>query len=75
MEMCYHHMFIHAEFEIIDMFFKERHSKYKPACALNTHNFLNCSCLYRDFSLVMGIWFKVLGKAWKSTGQNVSEPC
>jgi len=40
MEMCYNHMFIYAEFEIMKMFFKERHSKYKPACALNTQNVL-----------------------------------
>jgi len=33
MEICYH-MFIYAEFEIINMFFKERCSKYKPAYAL-----------------------------------------
>jgi len=38
MEMCYNHMFIYAEFEISNMFFQERHSKYKPAYALNTHN-------------------------------------
>jgi len=71
MEMCYNHVFIYAEFEIMNMFFKERHSKYKPAYALNTLNFLHFSCLYRDFSLVMDIWFKVLEKSWKSTGQNV----
>jgi len=71
MEMCYIHMFIYAEFEIINMFFKERRSKYKPAYVLNTHNVLNVSCLYRDFSLVMEIWFKVLEKYWKSIGQNV----
>jgi len=29
-------MFIYAEFEIINMFFKERRSKYKPAYALDT---------------------------------------
>jgi len=39
---------------------KERRLKYKPAYAINTHNFQKCSCLYRDFSLVMEIWFKVL---------------
>jgi len=55
-------MFIFAEFEIINMFFKERRSIYKPAYAINTHNFLNCSCLYRDFSLVLEIWFKVMEK-------------
>jgi len=60
MEMCYHHMFIYAEFEIINMFFKERPSKYTPAYALDTQHFLKCSCLYRDFSLVMEICFKVL---------------
>jgi len=56
MEMCYNHMFIYAEFEIINMFFKERRSNYKPAYALNTQHFLNFSCLYRDFILVMEIW-------------------
>jgi len=64
-------MFIYAEFEIINMFFKERRSKYTPAYALNTHNFLHFSCLYRDFSLVMEIWFEVLEKSWKSIDQNV----
>jgi len=70
MEMCYNHI-ISAEFEIIIMFFKERRSKYKPAYALNTANVLNLLCLYRDFSLVMDIWFKVMEKSWKSIGQNV----
>jgi len=55
MEICYYHMFIYAEFEIINTFFKERRSKYKPLYALNTHHFQKCSCLYRDFSLVMEI--------------------
>jgi len=67
----YDHMFIYAEFKIINVFFKERRSKYKPAYALNTQNVLNYSCLYRDSSLVMEIWFKVMEKSWKSTGQNV----
>jgi len=67
-------MFIHAEFEIINIFFKERRSKYKPAIALNTQNVLQFSCLYRDFSLVMGIWSKVLEKSWKSTGQMCKNP-
>jgi len=70
MEICYNHMFIYTEFEII-MIFKERRSKYKPAYALNTQNVKKCSCLYRDFSLVMEIWFKVMQKSWKSIGQNV----
>jgi len=39
-EMCYNHMFIYAKFEIMNMFLKERHSKYKPAYALNTQNVL-----------------------------------
>jgi len=26
--------------------------------------FLNCACLYRDFSLVVEIWFKVLEIHW-----------
>jgi len=60
MEICFNHMFIYAEFEIINMFFKEKRSKYKPEYALNTHNVLNLSCFYRDFSLVMDIWFKVM---------------
>jgi len=34
MEICDNHMFIYGEFEIINMFFKERRSKYKPAYAL-----------------------------------------
>jgi len=41
MEKCHNHMFIYAEFEIINMFFKERRSKYKPAYALNTHHFVD----------------------------------
>jgi len=32
-------MFIYAEFEIINVFFKERRSKYKPAYALNIAQF------------------------------------
>jgi len=67
MNICYNHMFIYGEYEIINMFFKERRSKYKPAYALDTHSFQNCSCLYRDFNLVMEMWFKVMEKSWKST--------
>jgi len=52
------------KFEIINVFFKERRSKYKPAYALDTQHVLNFSCLYRDFSLVMEIWFKVLEIHW-----------
>jgi len=63
MEICYH-VFIYAEFKIINLFFKERRSKYKPAYALNTQHFLKCSCIYRDFSLVMEIWLKVLEIHW-----------
>jgi len=71
MEMCHHHMLIYVEFEIINIFFKERRSKCKPAIALNTQHFLQFSCLYRDFSLVMEIWFNVMEKSWKSIGQHV----
>jgi len=73
MEICYNHMFIYAKFEIINMFFKERRSKYKPAYAPNLQHFQKCSCLYRDFmfGLVMEIWFTVMEKSWKSIGQNV----
>jgi len=59
LEMCYNHI-IYTEFDIINMFFKERRSKYKPAYALTTQHVLHCSCLYRDFSLFIDIWFKVL---------------
>jgi len=55
----------------MNMYFKERRSKYQPAYALNMQHFLNCSCLYRDFSWVMVIWFKVMEKSWKSIGQSV----
>jgi len=51
------------EFEIIYVFQR----KTLKAYALNT---LNVSFLYRDFSLVMEIWFKVLEKSWKSIGKN-----
>jgi len=43
MEICINHMFIQAEFKIINMFFKGRRSKYKPAYALDTHK---CSGLF-----------------------------
>jgi len=33
MYICYIHMFIYAEFEIMNMFLKERRSKCKPAYA------------------------------------------
>jgi len=71
MGICHNHMFIYAKFDIMNMFFKERRLKCKPAYALNTQDFLKCSCLYRDFSLVMEIWFKVMQKSWKSIGQHV----
>jgi len=75
MEICYNHMFIYAKFEIINVFFKERRSKYKPAYALNTLHFQKCSCLYRDFSLVMKIWLNVLEKSWKSPGKPSVKMC
>jgi len=74
MDLCYNLVLIYAEFKIINMFFKDRRSKYKPAYVFNTQNVLNCSCLHRDFSLVMEIWFKVMEKSWKSIGQIVYEP-
>jgi len=46
MNMCYNHMFIYAEFEIIIMFFQKRRSKYKPAYALNTQHVIHFLCLY-----------------------------
>jgi len=64
MEMSYNQMFIYAEFEIIKMYFKESRSK-------NAQHFLNCSCLYRVFSLVVEIWLKVMKKSWKNPGN----PC
>jgi len=76
MEMCYNHMFIYAEFEIIIMFFfKERRLKYKPAYILNTQNVLHFLCLYRGFSLVMEICFKVMEKSWKSHGNPLVKMC
>jgi len=68
-------MFIHGEFEIIHIFLKERRSKNKPAIALNTQNVLQFSYLYRDFSLVMEIWSKVLEKSWKSHGNPLVKMC
>jgi len=35
LEICYNHMFICVEFQIINMFLKERRSKYKPAYVLS----------------------------------------
>jgi len=40
MEICYNHVFIYAEFEIINMFFKERRSKSKPAYATFSKMFI-----------------------------------
>jgi len=65
-------MFIYAEFEIMNMFFKERRSKCKPLYALNAQHFLNVSCLYRDFSLVMDIWIKVLEIHWSECVRTLS---
>jgi len=48
------------------MFFKERRLKYKSAYALNTQHFLHFSQLYRNYSLVMEIWFKVLEIHWST---------
>jgi len=69
MEICFNHVFIYAGFEIINMFFKERRSKCKPAYAFKTQNVLNCSCL------VMEIWFKVMEKSWKSPGNPLVKMC
>ncbi|TNN83334.1 hypothetical protein EYF80_006315 [Liparis tanakae] len=64
METCSNHMFIYGEFEIINIFFKERCSKYKPLIALNTHNFH----VYTEIS----VWSWKFGlKSWKSIGQHV----
>jgi len=71
MEMCYH-MFIYAEFEMMNMFFLKKDAQNISRRTLLIRNFfLHCSCLYWDFSLVMEIWFKVLEKSWKPIGQNV----
>jgi len=63
---CYNHVFIYTPFEIINMFFKERRSKYEPAYALDTQHVLNVSCSYREFSLVLDMWLKVLEMHWST---------
>jgi len=48
--MCYIHMFIHAEFKIINMLLKERRSKYKPTYALSySHIFPRCKWTHRKW--------------------------
>jgi len=68
MEICYNHMFISAEFEIINMFFKERRSIYKPAYALDTQNVLN-------FSEISVWWLKFGLKSWKSPWNPLVKMC
>jgi len=75
MEICSYHMFIYAEFEIINMFYKERRSKHEPAYALSTQHFQKCACLYRDLSLVMKMWFKVMETSWKSPANPLVKMC
>jgi len=76
MEICYIHMFIHAEFEK-----KERSLNYKQAIFVGHSNsswgIIHDHVYNPDFTtcLVMEIWFKVMEKSWKSIGQNVYEPC
>jgi len=67
MEICYR-MFIYAEFEIINVFFKkERCSKYKPAYALLRQMF-SMVHVYTENS----VWSWKFGlKSWKSIGQRV----
>jgi len=60
-----------TQFEIINMFFKERCSKYKPAYALNTQNVLNCSCFTE-----ISVWSWTFGlKSWKSPGNPSVKMC
>jgi len=71
MDMCYNHMFIYAEFEIINMFFKERRSKYKPVC-LSIRNVFYMFHVYTQSS----VWSWTCGlKSCRSIGPHVSEPC
>jgi len=59
MEMCYNHMFIHAEFERINIFFKERRNMFYS---------------FHVYTEIL-VWSWKFGlKSWKSIGQNVSEP-
>jgi len=72
MEMCYNHVFIYAEFEIINMFFKEIRSKYKPAYVLNTHNFFYIFRVDTEIS----VWSWKFGlKSWKSPGNPLVKMC
>jgi len=62
LEMCYN-------FEIINMFFKERRSKYKPAYALNTQN-----VLYFFVYTELSVWsWKFVLKSCKSPGNPLAK--
>jgi len=83
---CYIHMFIYTEFEIINMFLKERRSNYKPA--YSWHNFVFCKKFRGHSNSSSGIihcqvytkssqnvwWWKFGLKSWKFIGQHVYEP-
>jgi len=50
--MCDNHMFIYAEFEIMNMFFKERRERYKRSLSIRN--------MFDMFHVHTDIWFKVV---------------
>jgi len=66
-EMCYNHMFIYAEFKIINVFLKKdaQNISRRP---LSIRNMFQIVHVYTEIS----VWSWTFGlKSWKPTGQNV----
>jgi len=68
MEMCYNHMFIFAEFEIINTFFLKKDAENISRRTLSIRKIFKNVHVYTEISVWS--WNFVL-KSWKSIGQNV----
>jgi len=68
MDICYIHMFINPEFEIISMFLKESRSKYKPAYTLilTFKKYINVYSFKQTIVSHSCLSFKVCCMLWNS---------
>jgi len=67
MEMCYNHMFIYAEFEIIHIFLKEDAQNISR----RTFSIRKMFFIFHVFTEI-SVWSWNFGlKSWRSIGQNV----
>jgi len=72
MEMCYNHVFIDAEFEIINMFFLKKDAQNISRRTLSIRQMFYIFHVYTEIS----VWsWKFSLKSWKSPGNPLVNMC